>query len=70
MLKPPDQDSGLPPQDEPTVGELVHQLVEDGKAYARAEFEVARGKDEPDTVATVAQIYEAGLTGLLAKLSP
>jgi hypothetical protein len=36
----------------------------------RAEFEVARGKDEPDTVATVAQIYEAGLTGLLAKLSP
>jgi hypothetical protein len=30
------------PQDERPVGELVHQLVEDGKAYAKAELEVAR----------------------------
>ncbi len=43
MLKPSGQDGGLPPQDEPTVGELVHRLVEDGKAYARAELDVAKG---------------------------
>ena len=44
MLKPTD------PSEEPTsrreaerpVGELVHQLVEDGKAYARAEIDVAK----------------------------
>ncbi len=43
MLKPSGQDGGLPPQEEPTVGELVHRLVEDGKAYARAELEVVKG---------------------------
>ena len=42
MLKPPGQDGGPPPQDEQPVGELVHQLVEDGKAYARAELDVAK----------------------------
>jgi hypothetical protein len=40
MLKPPDTGSG--PNSERPVGELVNQLVEDGKAYARAEFDVAR----------------------------
>ena len=41
MLKPAD-----PPSPEPTgerpIGELVHQLVEDGKAYAQAEIGVAK----------------------------
>lgn len=37
MLKPPtDPDSTLGDTDRP-VGELVHELIEDGKAYARAE---------------------------------
>ena len=42
MLKPPEQELPPEPQDERTVGELVHQLVEDGKAYARAELSVAK----------------------------
>lgn len=40
MLKPPDPASG--PKSERPVGELVNQLVEDGKAYVRAELDVAR----------------------------
>ncbi|HET9813986.1 MAG TPA: phage holin family protein [Sphingomicrobium sp.] len=39
MLKPSDD---IQPQPERPVGELVHQLVEDGKAYARAELAVAK----------------------------
>lgn len=39
MLKPSDQ---LQPPPERPVGEIVHQLLEDGKAYARAELEVAK----------------------------
>jgi Putative Actinobacterial Holin-X, holin superfamily III len=35
MLKP--ADPGPPPPERP-VGELVHDLIEDGKAYARAEI--------------------------------
>jgi len=35
MLKP--ADPGPPPPDRP-VGELVHELIEEGKAYARAEI--------------------------------
>ncbi len=38
MLKPPDPG----PNSERPVGELVNQLVEDGKAYARAELDVAK----------------------------
>jgi hypothetical protein len=37
MLNPTDQGGSERP-----VGELVHQLVEDGKAYAMAEFDVAK----------------------------
>ena len=43
MLKPNDpvmQPTG--PNEERPVGELVHQLVEDGKAYARAEVNLAK----------------------------
>jgi|SRR3954451_3847998 len=39
MLKPPDQHDESA---ERPVGELVHQLVEDGKAYAKAELDVAK----------------------------
>ena len=39
MLKP--ADPGPPPPERP-VGELVHELIEDGKAYARAEFDLVK----------------------------
>lgn len=43
MLKPVDPEPKRPePGDERPVGEMVHQLVEDGKAYAKAELEVAK----------------------------
>jgi len=38
MLKP--VDPGLPP--ERPVGELIHQLIEEGKAYARAEVDLLK----------------------------
>ena len=38
MLKPTE---GEPPPERP-IGELVHELVEEGKAYAKAELELAR----------------------------
>src|SRR5205085_7521309 len=40
MLKPADQ--AEPPDEERPVGDLVHQLIEDGKAYARAEIGLAK----------------------------
>ena len=43
MLKPSDPAMRpVDPADERPVGELVHQLVEDGKAYARAELGLAK----------------------------
>ena len=39
MLKP--ADPGPPPPERP-IGELVHELIEDGKAYARAEIGLAK----------------------------
>ena len=39
MLKP--VDPGPPPPERP-VGELVHELIEDGKAYARSEINLAK----------------------------
>jgi hypothetical protein len=40
MLKPVDQ--AEPPHEERPVGDLVHQLVEEGKGYARAEIALAK----------------------------
>ena len=39
MLKPVDPG---PPEAERPIGELVHQLIEEGKAYARAEFDLLK----------------------------
>ena len=39
MLKP--TDPGPPPPERP-IGELVHELIEEGKAYARAEIGLAK----------------------------
>ena len=37
MLKPPTEPDSAPGDNDRPVGELVHELIEDGKAYARAE---------------------------------
>jgi hypothetical protein len=42
VLKPPNEPAGMPGDEERPVGELVHELIEDGKAYARAEVNVAK----------------------------
>lgn len=42
MLKPPNEADGAPGDSDRPVGELVHELIEDGKAYARAELAVAK----------------------------
>src|SRR5205085_1025822 len=43
MLKPATPEPGGPdPAEERPIGELVHQLIEDGKTYAAAEFNVAK----------------------------
>lgn len=42
MLKPPNEPEPVPVDNERPVGELVHELIEDGKAYARAELEHVR----------------------------
>ena len=42
MLKPADPPPPSEPGDDRPIGELVHQLVEDGKAYAQAEIGVAK----------------------------
>jgi hypothetical protein len=43
MLKPAEPEAGGPdPAEEKPIGELVHQLIEDGKAYAQAELEVGK----------------------------
>ena len=39
MLKP--ADPGPPPPERP-IGELVHELIENGKIYARAEIDLAK----------------------------
>jgi Putative Actinobacterial Holin-X, holin superfamily III len=41
VLKPPNEPEEAPENDRP-VGQLVHELIEDGKAYARAELEVVK----------------------------
>ena len=40
MLKP--SEDSPPPRAERPVGELIHELIEDGKAYARAEIGVVK----------------------------
>ena len=44
MLKPPNEPDGPGPtgSEETPVADLVHELVEEGKAYAKAELDVAR----------------------------
>lgn len=42
MLKPPNEPESAPVGQDRPVGQLVHELIEDGKAYAKAELEVVK----------------------------
>jgi hypothetical protein len=42
VLKPPTEPDEVPGDSDRPVGELVHELIEDGKAYARAELAHAK----------------------------
>ena len=50
MLKPADQPLREPDDDRP-IGEIVSQLIDEGKAYARAELELARATAEAKAAA-------------------
>ena len=43
MLKPKDEPQQQP-DDEPSIGEVVSQLFDEGKAYARAEVDLAKAQ--------------------------
>jgi hypothetical protein len=68
MLKP--ADPGPPPPERP-VGELVHELIENGKAYARAEIGLvkaiaaAKGK----AIAIPAALFAAALFIAMAAIN-
>jgi hypothetical protein len=69
MLKPADNP---PPGSERPIGELVHELIEDGKAYARAELGLAKaiaaakGKALALPVALFATAFIVALAGVTA----
>ncbi len=69
MLKPLDP---APPPPERPVGELVHELIEEGKAYALAEVELvkaiaaAKGKALAIPVAMFVAAFLIGLTAFTA----
>jgi Putative Actinobacterial Holin-X, holin superfamily III len=69
MLKP--ADPGPPPAERP-VGELVHELIEEGKAYARAEIGLykaiaaAKGKALALPVGLFVAALLIGMTSLTA----
>ena len=69
MLKPADPG---PPRPERPVGELVHELIEQGKAYARAEvglykaIATAKGKAIALPLALFAAAFLIGMTSLTA----
>jgi hypothetical protein len=44
VLKPPNEPETTPDDSDRPVGELVHELIEDGKAYARAEVGLFRAR--------------------------
>jgi hypothetical protein len=43
MLKPA-QEPMQEPEDERPIGEVVHQLIDEGKAYAKAEIDLAKAQ--------------------------
>jgi hypothetical protein len=68
MLKPVDPG---PPQDERPVGELVHQLIEEGKDYARAEIGLVKAiaTAKSKALAIPAALFGAAFVFALAAIS-
>jgi Putative Actinobacterial Holin-X, holin superfamily III len=63
MLKP--ADPGPPPPERP-IGELVHELIENGKAYARAEIGLVKAIAAAKGKALILPAVLFGLTIILA----
>ncbi len=73
MLKPTNDPAAAPVKsgDERPVGELVHELIEDGKAYARAEMGLAKAiaASKADAVKVPAILFGAAFLLLLAAVT-
>ena len=71
MLKPVDPPLADPAAGERPIGELVHQLIEDGKAYARAEFELlkAMAGAKASALALPAALFGAAFVCVLAAVT-
>ena len=69
MLKP--KDSPQEPQNERPVGELVSQLIEDGKAYAKSELAVAQeiAKTKARALAVPAALFGVAFLFALAAVT-
>lgn len=68
MLKPADP---TPPESERPLGELASQLVDDAKAYARAEAEVAKAMaaEKANAVKTPLMLFAAATFVAMAALN-
>ena len=68
MLKPSDPIDASGTGDERPIGELVHQLVEDGKSYAHAELGLARtiAAEKGKALALPAALFGAAFVLVLA----
>ena len=71
MLKPPTEPGPEPADNERPIGELVHELIEDGKAYARAEVGVMRAMAaaKADALKLPAILFGAAFVLLLASVT-
>jgi len=71
VLKPPNDPGPAPADNERPIGELVHELIEDGKAYARAELGVAKAMAtaKVNALKLPAILFGAALVMLLAAIS-
>ena len=67
MLKP-NQEPLQGPEDEQPIGEVVSQLIDEGKAYARAEINVAKAivADKVDGLKWPAVLFAAALLAIIA----
>ena len=66
MLKPPNEPEAAPGDNDRPVGELVHELIEDGKAYARAEISVVKAMATAKVAALKLPAILFGVAFLLA----
>ena len=71
MLKPPTEPGSSPADNERPIGELVHELIEDGKAYARAEVGLMRAMAaaKADALKLPAILFGAAFALLLASVT-